>query len=225
MIITENRELTRLILDHLTQLYGLTEKRVGIHLSSLIFCLKRQQMDTLDGRVLPTDKELMLFALGWGLQDVLTPHSAETPVIEKEGIIYRPDFNLTLQQWTCELKTTRMSMKKGDAHEFPETWIKYMKGGCYMQNRNTYDLAVLYMMGYYKPPFPEAASYHFEFTDDEILDNWDWIKSRYDIYVPALQSGVILPAYTYNEEWECENCRYELVCSSEKMLKKEGKLI
>lgn len=222
MNITKNDELTRLMVDHLAKLYGIYEKREGIHLSSLIYCLKRSQMDASESNVIPTKTEVMLFALGWGLQDVLTPHSAETPTLEKEGIVYRPDFLLKLHNWTAELKTTRMSSNKGENHEFPETWIEYMLGGCFMLGITKYELTVLYMMGNWKPPFPDIQSYSFEFTEDEILDQWSKIKDRYYIYTTALATKTKIEPYTYAKSWECEHCRYKLICETEIMLKKSG---
>ncbi len=222
MNITENGELTRLMIDHLAKLYGIYEKRVGVHLSTLIYCLKRSQMDASESNVIPTESEVMLFALGWGLQDVLTPTSAETPVIEKEGIVYRPDFRLTLKDWTAELKTTRMSSAKGDKHEFPETWLEYMLGGCYMLDTTIYHLTILYMMGTWRPPFPVIKSYTFEFTPDEIKDNWNKIKTRYEIYKLALDTGIKIEPYTYAKPFECEHCRYKLICETEILLSKQG---
>jgi len=96
----------------------------------------------------------MLFALGYGLQDVLTPKGAEAPVYKKDGIIYRPDMSFQPApaevEQLVEIKTTRKSAKYHfmDEH-IPETWLAYMKGGCFMRDVDQYDLIVLYMMGNY----------------------------------------------------------------------------
>jgi hypothetical protein len=227
MKISENRELTRLMIDHMANLYGIREKREGIHLSTLIYCLKRQQMDAGEHTIVPTDEEVMLFAIGWGLQDVMTPKSAETPTLEKDGIIYRPDLFFALEDMLCEIKTTRMSAKKMNSHDFPVTWLKYMMGGCFITERNTYDLSVLCLMGYYNPPFPILQSYHFEFDDMELVDNWAWLQSRYTIYTEALASGEKLPPYIYADKFECKNCRYSMICTAEDSIRvlklQEGK--
>jgi hypothetical protein len=219
MHITENRELTRLMIDHIANLYGIREKREGVHLSTLIYCLKRQQLDAGELRVTPTDEEVMLFAIGWGLQDVMTPKHAETPTLEKDGIIYRPDLVFALEDMLCEIKTTRMSAKKMNQHDFPVTWIKYMMGGCFITERNSYDLSVLCLMGSYNPPFPLIQSYHFEFDDMELMDNWGWLQARYEIYTNALATGVKIEPYIYADQWECKNCRYSLICDAEQRIK------
>lgn len=150
MKITDNPELSRIILTHLSDLYKIRQKREGIHLSTLIYCLSRSYFDNQSiTPIVPTDEEVMLFALGWGLQDVLTPKDTSSPVLEKDGIKYSPDFIFQLADWRVELKTTRMSAKKGDNRDFPETWIEYMKGGLYITQKNTYELSVLYLMGHY----------------------------------------------------------------------------
>jgi hypothetical protein len=222
MDIVENNELSRIMLDHLAEMYGIKSKREGIHLSTLIYCLKKQQLDNGDdnSRIVPTDQEVLLFALGWGLQDVMTPKSTETPTLEKDGIVYRPDFVFALKDWVCELKTTRMSSTKGLMRDFPKGWLIYMKGGCVMTGRNTYDLSVLYMMGNWKPPFPEIKSYRFTFTDEELKDNWDWLITRRNVYKYALESNTPLDPYVWNEPYECKNCRYFTICDAESKSKK-----
>jgi hypothetical protein len=214
MQITENYELSRIMLNHLSDKYNLHVKRTGTHLSSLIYCLTKQQFDQVDP-LPPTDEEVMLFALGYGLQYEFTPPEGEEGLIEKDGLIYRPDFILKLPGFElCEMKTTRQSAKKGDNHQFPEGWLKYMMGGCFIQDKNFYDLAVLYMVGYWKPPAPVIKSFRFEFEDDELMDNWSWLCSRRVIFESAINSGQMIAPYSQCEPWECNNCRYKLICQT-----------
>lgn len=213
MTVTENLELVRIVLDHLVDKYQLHEKREGIHLSTLVYCLTKSQLD-LSGSVLPTDSEVMLFALGLGLQDVLTPASAEAPVLTKDGIVYRPDFTLKFGENLNELKTTRMSASKGDRRDFPETWIEYMKGGCFITDKNYYDLIVLYMLGNYKPPFPSIKAYRFEFTDDELFNHWEDILARKEVYDSGLATGKLITPFKYCKKWECDYCRHRIICEA-----------
>lgn len=222
MIISENAELSRLIIDHLADLYKIRERREGIHLSTLIYCLTRSYFDNQSSTpIVPTDEEVMLFALGWGLQDVLTPKGTSTPILEKDGIKYSPDFIFQLASWNVELKTTRMSAKKGESRDFPETWIEYMKGGCFITQKNTYELSVLYILGKYSPPFPLLASYHFEFSDDELYANWDYILSRWKVYDDAITNNTPSEPFKYCKGWECKNCRYKMVCEAIKLTNKK----
>ncbi len=143
----DNPELKRRILDHLASLYKIKEVRESNHLSSYITCRTRSFLDQ-KGTAEPTDQEVMLFALGYGLQDVLTPKDASAPVVRKDGIIYSPDMILTSR--LNEIKTTRKSAKYHYLDDsLPVTWLDYMMGGCYMMKRTEYDLIILYMMGDY----------------------------------------------------------------------------
>ena len=68
----EAPELEQAIIDHLAGLYSIHVKREGLHLSSLIGCLTKSFFNEVN-YTRPTNEETMLFALGYGLQDVLTP--------------------------------------------------------------------------------------------------------------------------------------------------------
>jgi hypothetical protein len=234
----DNPELSRRILNHLADQYKIKEKREGIHLSTLIYCLTRSFFDQ-QAPVEPTDEEVMLFALGLGLQDVLTPSESFTPVYNKDGVLFSPDFVFSVKELKTavldaspseherkdiavtrlvELKTTRMSSGKED---LPETWLEYIMGGCYMRGANTYDLSVLHMLGNYKPPFPEIRSYRLEFAEDELRANWDYLMERRAVYEEALKTGTPPVPFSYCKDWECKNCRYKLQCQAMDMLAKE----
>lgn len=155
----------------------------------------------------------MLFALGYGLQDVLTPKDATAPVVRVEGIIYRPD--LILSKRLNEIKTTRRSAKHHFIDEdIPVTWLDYMKGGCYMTDSNEYDLIVLYMMGNYAPPFPQLYADTFTFDEKEIVENWSRIVERKEVLDSALKTGKPPQPFKHCYEWECKYCRYQLVCNN-----------
>jgi hypothetical protein len=220
---TANPALDRLILDHLSNKYKLKEKREGIHLSTLVYCLTRSYFDqTIEDAVDPTDEELLLFSLGYGLQEVLTPTSADTPTFEKDGIVYRPDMTFDPGNFTLELKTTRQSLKKAKI-SLPETWIEYIMGGCYIRNIRSYELAGLYMMGSYSPPFPEIYCETLSFDKFEITNNWQYIIGRRDVYRAALEQKEPPQPFVYNKEWECKNCRYLMQCQTTEMIRERGR--
>lgn len=211
MNIAENHELTRLMLDHLADRYNIKQKREGIHLSTLIYCLTKQRYD-ISSPIEPTDEEVMLFALGFGLQDILTPPDATTPILEKDGVTYSPDFIFKMPGYDLgEMKTTRASAKRADNFDFPDTWLEYMKGGCYIRETNTYDLSVLYMMG---PPFPIIRSFRFKFTDIELLHSWQYLMGRKWVFEDSIEKNYLLPPFKYNKQWECKYCRYKLICDT-----------
>jgi len=215
----ENPELDRLALDHLANLYKIKDKREGIHLSTLVYCLTRSFFDQL-APVEPTDEEVMLFALGYGLQDVLTPTGAGKLVCIKDGITYSPDFLLKLNGSLGEIKTTRMSSKTLEDH-LPETWIEYIMGGCYIREETSYNLMVLLMMGNYHPPFPKIHSETLVFEEQELQANWDYLLGRKEVYEEALSSNQPPQPFQWCKDWECKFCKYRLQCQAMEMVAKK----
>jgi hypothetical protein len=208
----DNPELKRKVLDHLANLYHIKEVREPNHLSSYVYCRTKCFLDQKE-TAMPNDEEVMLFALGYGLQDVLTPKDATAPLIEKHGIVYRPDFMLSVRQ--NEIKTTRKSAKNHYLDEYiPKTWLDYMMGGCYMMGTNEYDLIVLYLMGNYAPPFPQLYCDTFYFDNVELSANWINITRNKAVLDIALELGQPPIPFQNCYDWECKHCRYTLVCNT-----------
>ena len=208
----DNPELKRKMLDHLANLYKIKEVRESGHLSSYVTCRTKSFLDQKQTAE-PTDQEVMLFALGYGLQDVLTPPDASAPVITKDGIIYSPDMILSAR--LNEIKTTRKSAKYHYMDDsLPVTWVDYMMGGCYMMERMEYDLIILYMMGDYSPPFPQVYAETVQFDIVEIEANWRKILTQKAILDYAIHSATPPEPFKNCYDWECKYCRYKLVCQT-----------
>ena len=208
----DNPELKRKVLDHLSNLYHIKEIREPNHLSSYVYCRTKGFLDQKQTSV-PNDEEVMLFALGYGLQDVLTPKDATAPLIEKCGIMYRPDFILSVRQ--NEIKTTRKSARNHYLDEYiPQTWLDYMMGGCYMMETSEYDLIVLYMMGDYAPPFPQLYCDTFYFDKIELEGKWQEIMEHKAILDKSIALGIPPVPFANCYDWECKYCRYRLVCNT-----------
>lgn len=212
MLRKDNPELKRKILTHLSDLYKIKEVREHGHLSSYVTCRTKSFLDS-QGASEPTDEEVLLFSLGYGLQDVLTPKDATAPVITKDGITYRPD--LILSARLNEIKTTRKSAKYHFTDDsLPVTWVDYMLGGCYMADTNEYDLIILYLMGNYSPPFPDIYAETIYYEQDEIDANWQKILANKGVLDKAITYKVPPEPYKNCYDWECRFCRYKLICQS-----------
>jgi hypothetical protein len=214
----ENPELKRKLLNHLGALYKIKEIREPNHLSSYIGCRTRTFFDQKQA-IEPTDEEVMLFALGYGLQDVLTPKTSTAKIYNYEGIIYRPDMSFEVSKGEIdkllELKTTRKSAKYHYIEDsVPLTWLTYMQGGCKIVGTDTYDLAVLYMMGNYSPPFPQIYCDTFVFDEEEITANWKIIQANKAVLDSALKHGTPPTPFANCYEWECKFCRYKMLCDT-----------
>ena len=215
----ENPELRRRIIDHLSDQFGISTVRTGIHLSSLITCRTKAFLDQRGGTQ-PTEKEVMLFALGYALQDVITPKGASEETYEVDGITYRPDmtFKWAKSEQLVEVKTTRKSIKYHEIDSYlPNTWLEYIMGGCWMRGVKQYDLAVLYII----PPELKVDTIFFNEDDpNELQDNWNVLMERRDVLQSALDSGKMPTPYEHCNSFECKNCRFSMVCNA--IAEKEG---
>lgn len=216
MIRVPNPELDRIILDALAEKYKLLEKREGIHLSTLLYCLTKGYLD-LKSPIEPTDTELLLFATGYGLQEVMTPSSVDTPYYVEDGIMYRPDTVFPAKigdvERLVEMKSTRVGVKRYREGDLPETWMTYMKGGCYIRKTKSYDLAVIYVA---ERPAARIVSETIFFDEIEIEENWKWILKRRDVYKKSLEAETIPLPFMYCASWMCTYgpCRYINVCEA-----------
>lgn len=201
-------ELTGEVMQSLATEY-LTEKPFP-HLAELIYCLTKSYDDRTDS-ITPTDEELLLFAVGFGLERVILSGHERPESAFCEGIGYSVDFN-TFAGTPAELKTTRMSTNTVDGKGLPDGWIKQTAGYCYCRGVNSYHLTVLFLMGNYKPPMPLIRSYRLDFTDDEIQNNWNWLQGRKAVIESFMADGIRPEPDTWNESWECNYCRYKLRC-------------
>ena len=212
-----NPEFDRIILDALAERYKLLEKREGIHLSTLNYCLTKGYLD-LKSPIDPTDTELLNFATGYGLQEVMFP-ATDSNIFTKDEVIYRPDGILPIRirdvEQLVEIKSTRAGVKRYQDGDLPETWVTYMAGGCMIRNTTSYNLSVIYLA---ERPSAKIISETVYFDAGEIEENWQWILGRRDLYKKALETETIPQPFTTAPSWMCENCRYRTVCDAIKMM-------
>jgi len=212
--ITPNKNLELCILRFLVDEYR-TEKPFP-HLTELIYCLTRSYLDRKEPMP-PTEREILLFALGFGLEKLLLKQLRTHILGNVDGVHYEMDF-LSFTGIPGELKTTRASSKKFAEEEgfFPETWKRQILGYMYCQNILKYELIVLFLMGDYKPPFPQLACYTIEASTEELEKNWQWILERKTILSNAIEKS-ILPPPVFHFDWECKECRYSIRCEVARM--------
>ena len=206
MIQVQNKQIERELLDALVQKYITSRERSGIHVSHLIYCLTKSYYELTDP-LPPTDNEVMLFSLGFGLENLLLREESHSVTGELDGIKYSPDF-VPLSSGKAELKTTRMSTGKA----FPETWLEQIMAYSYAEKLLQYDLVVLHITGNYKPPFPQIAGYRLTFEQIELDNNWANLLKRKMVLVVALESKTPPPHGVWCKDWECKFCRYYMRC-------------
>jgi len=174
----------------------------GIHMTDCIYCLERSYYDLVDpNRIQHTDKELMLFAVGFGMEKMLLrPEQVHEPV-ELDGIWVSPDF-VTLEAGKAELKTTRQKTTM----TLPETWLEQMMGYSWVLQVKEYDLVVFYIIP------PEMKGYHIVWEGQELKDNWENILLRKQVLVEKITGKRVLEPGQWCRAWECKNCRYKVRC-------------
>jgi len=210
MIVTEVPSLSESIILALEEDYRL-EKPMP-HLTELIYCLTRSYWDRFQP-VPSTDNERLMFAIGIGLERSLLRGNDRPEPRQVRGIWLSPD-SFILNSLEMELKTTRASIKTFASNGFPESWLKQIKAYCLTVPSLSYRLVVLHLMGNYSPPFPMLKSYELTFDWQELQDNWEWLEGRRDAYQEFILSETPPDSFTYNEDWECTNCRYLLRCQA-----------
>jgi len=204
--------ITRTLLQLVDDYLG--EPKPLPHLTELIYCLTKGYWDRTDP-VLPGEREILLFALGFGLEKLLLKHTKHIKPGCCDGIYYSPDF-LAFTDIPGELKTTRMATKKVQQEGLPITWERQILGYLHCLGRTDYELIIFHILGNYKPPFPELQAYRIEATESEIEGNWAWLLVRRSIYLACIEEKQVPPPRYFCEEWECKECRYSIRCEVER---------
>jgi len=184
------------------------------HVTELIYCLTRSWYNRF--RPLPpAPKETMLFVVGVGLEQVLLKAHRQHLQGEVDGIHYDMDF-LDYFDQAGEMKSTRISLEKF-LERMPVTWERQVLSYLHCEQHTKCTLAVVHLMGSYKPPFPDFMCWHGEALPSEIAGHWAWMLERKEVYLHYCEIGEPPPQFTYNEDWECGYCAYKMLCDANKI--------
>lgn len=179
--------------------------RTGIHVSDLLYCLRKTYFRRVN-EIPITDRMQLLFAIGKAMHNYLHPGQGEQSV-EVDGILCSPDNT----EDKSEIKTTRSNSDKFNPSDMPK-WERQMMAYCKALGVKVYNLDAFFICGNYKPPFPTLRTFEYTFTEGEIESNWQWLKARRDILVKALETDT--PPAKDCEEWECKECEAIGYCSA-----------
>ena len=188
------------------------------HLSELLYCLTKAAYERRSP-IPVTDAELIMFCIGFGLEDViLRDDDTVAPVtVEFEGVWMTPDYVVLGPDNELDLKSTRMypdndgSPKRG----WPEGWIKQFMAYSYREAMTRlghapeyfeYSVGIIYLT----PARLEVGT--LTWTRAEVLENWEKIATRRNIFMGLMGANQIPTPFSYNEDWECKTCRYKLRC-------------
>lgn len=208
--VTRNDHLASVLLDEMME--GIAEDRTNMHpsVSDLIGCLTKSYYDTEpDNKLGLNDKTKLYFLIGLGLERVLLIDRKKEPIYgETEGIHWHVD---SIDEGLLELKSTRASPAKGP-DGFSARWLNQIKGYLSANGIREVDLAIVHLVQ------PEFVVWHLSFDQWELDMHWDWLKSRRDVWNEAKATKTPPKAFAWNEEWECKECAYKLICTLNKDL-------
>ncbi len=210
-VLINNTERDRII-NSLRQ--KVEKERKGIHITDLIYCLRKAYFRKILN-IPPTEEQVLYYATGLFYHNLFEENLREIE-IELDGITGTLDCIGFIDDTTIpvEIKTTRISSNK-DILDMKH-WLIQLKGYAKLIGSSRARLIVLHLVGDWKNPSPQLLCYDFEFTREEIDENWSWLISRRDILLDALDKGILPSIETRFAEWECEKqvCECYDVCKS-----------
>jgi hypothetical protein len=188
-------------------------ERSGVHCSDLIYCLNKQAMRRLEP-IEPTEKEILLFSIGWSTQRWLTGKAKDEDEREVDGIIVTCDDLVGGTPW--ELKATYQSNQRPILDQ--THWIRQIMCQAFVTKSTTAYLTRLELMGNWKikeGDRPTLHAYRLEFSQHELDKNWEWMKERAELFTGILDTKALLPkgvALPLGQGYECDYCNYKKQC-------------
>lgn len=210
MRVTHNDALAETLLNELMK--EIDENRKSMHpsVTDLIYCLTKSYYNTQEDRPGHSFKTKLYFLIGLGLErSLLTARKGQPTYGVFEGIHYHLD---SIDEGLLELKSTRANPKKMEAGEFSESWLRQAKSYCKAVGVTEFDLAVVFIIQ------PEFTVYRIKFDQREIDDHWAWMKARQEVWETAVKTNEAPASFQYNEQWECRDCAYLLLCQTRNRL-------
>lgn len=195
--------------------------REGMHpsVTDLIGCLTKAWYDNEAGgraKIEPTDRTKLYFIIGLGLERALLVDRKVTPTYgETDGIHWHVDSLNSggARDGLLELKSTRANPNKGE-EGLSDRYIKQVKSYLAANKLREVDLAIIYLIQ------PEFIVWHITFDQFELDMHWEWMKYRRDEYNRAKAANEPPKAFQWNEEWECKDCAYKILCELNQSLGK-----
>ena len=216
MRIREDEELRKALIEDLRGRFGVRE---GIHLTDLIFCLRKAFFSKTRQEAF-TEERILLYTIGLGWQDKL-PLPNPGQVFEEDGIKFSPDGWVEKEDGRIfiEVKSTRA--KTRDPQEMKH-WVDQLKGYCALGRAREGVLVALHLMGDYRNRKAELKVHRFEFEEEELEEMREYLRGRKEALEKALESGEAPPPEP-SYQWECNDCPYKDLCKEARSHEEEGK--
>jgi hypothetical protein len=217
MLISKNDTLEEQVYANIRG--AVVKDRSGIHISDLIYCLRKAYFRKMKLSPPPSNELCLLWLTGYSFQAYMFPSDKEITSIV-DGVNCTPDIPTGI-----EVKSTRQSVRNFD-FSTNIGWQRQILGYCKALGKLEYDLVVMFVCGNYAPPFPSIGCWHICVEQEEVDANWSNVIEGKHLLESALESGIPPEPACQDWEWEyCENVEMceDTACFRKWKLKQDGK--
>jgi hypothetical protein len=217
MQVTEDPQLKQQVVAALRTEFGMDSHRPGMHQSELSYCLTKAYWERT-APMPPTETEVTLWSIGFALERVIFVGQQQPEPLVLDGVTLSLD-SLSLFG-PVDLKSTRMRAngRKGEGgFQVPDRWKKQMAAYTYalimlgLATEPSFGIVVMHLVE------PKITAWQLTWEMHELAEHWAWLMDRSNQLENMLATQQPMP-YQSNESWECEHCRYSLMCSMQKSL-------
>lgn len=203
-IITEDHEAHKRVMDEVKGRLGVGKPREGVHVSDLIYCLRKGHAKRqLGAQAEETGDELVLvWLIGHSHEALLGQGKTKGLPLEVDGIIGTPDL---WDEGLIEVKSTRSSAKK-ELMDMPH-YLAQAAAYAAMHAVTEARVFVLHLMGDYDrshPPQAQLRIWKVQFGQEELDRWWLELQRRRDVLTAEDRPGLAYHSPAW--EWECGYC-------------------
>jgi CRISPR/Cas system-associated exonuclease Cas4 (RecB family) len=161
-----------------------------------------------------SDRAILTFMRGRLFERILAD---ELPSVTKDGISGRVD-----GLWEgnlIETKSTAMDMDKFNPATSQPHWLQRSKAYCYLHDQEKLTLVVWFIVGNmwtHRTLNTGLKCWDLEFTQGEILQNWEKMKSERAMLMACLEDAFVPPhgwIAARLQKYECGDCSFREVCT------------
>ena len=206
--ITRDKSMESKFLDDLkAKMDEEDEERLNeIHVSDLVYCLKKTFYRRKGIEKIETRESLMIKSIGKGLHylyEVLKDYVKEAE-IHRYGVVGHIDM---LGEYPVELKTSRKNIKS--IEDIPENYLRQIGYYCLLTDKTIGYLIHIYIVKPSIKIFKLDYSQVIEKYKAEFFERLEKLKKALENDDPS-----ILENTNYN--WECDNCPFRNICLKKK---------
>ncbi len=156
------------------------------------------------------EKTILFFASGICFEEWLSGGHPE--LVERDGIFCSADMK-TESGDLIEIKATRSNLDKFKPETAYPWWITRLKTYCYGYGVNAINLVIFFWVGNRRDEQIGLRAWQYEFTPEELNDNWAEVQTRANILRQAFKSGLPIPPESVEVEgWEHRDCQFRDIC-------------